>query len=209
MLAIGAAWLWVIFDQVAVLNTARAQTPDLFAPYQAADYAGPKWQDLPQDFRRIWLRLEDPGFFEHGGADFRSAGAGLTTITQDLTRRMFFNDFSPGYDWVAQVLIAVRVVDALVPKEVQLTAALDLMDFGTKDGRAVIGFAAAAQQYYGVDLSRLSGAQFAGLVAMLPDPDTLQPGSLASDARMERVFRLLDGGCAPLGWRDVWLEGCA
>lgn len=209
LLAIGAAWLWLVFDQLAALNRAKVLTPPLFAPYLAEDYGGLRWTDLSPEAQRIWLTLEDPAFFEHSGLDFTSPGAGLTTITQSLVKRLYFEDFQPGYAKIAQTLIAMRVVDVQIPKTVQLDAALDLLYFGHQDGTPVIGFDAASMAYYGAQFERLSDAQVAGLVAMLPAPNRLKPGSAAHSERMSRVFRYLDGRCAPSGWRDVWLEGCA
>ncbi len=209
LLALGAALLWVVFDQIATLNKARAETPALFAKYQDPNYTGPRWQDLPKGHQNIWLTVEDPSFFDHSGVDLSTPGAGITTITQGLIKRIYFDDFRPGYDKLAQTLIAIRVVTPLIDKQVQLTAALDLSYFGTEQGRDIIGFQAASQHYYNTPLERLSEADFAGLVAMLIGPNGLAPGSPAHTARMMRVFRLVQGDCAPLGLRDVWLDGCA
>jgi len=39
--------------------------------------------------------VEDPHSFEHGGVDFSTPGAGITTITQGLVKHLYFDQFKP------------------------------------------------------------------------------------------------------------------
>ena len=45
---------------------------------------------------QLLLLLQDPNFYNHQGVDLKTAGAGLTTITQSLSKRLAFNNFNPG-----------------------------------------------------------------------------------------------------------------
>lgn len=190
------------------LSIAHAKTDAAFARYLDPDYDGLTWDDLTPAQQRIWLTVEDPAFFDHNGVDFRSPGAGLTTITQSLAKRLYFDPFEPGFAKLEQSLIAIRVINARIPKEVQLSAALDLFWFGRGADGALIGFEAAAQHHFGRGVVALSDAQFTQLVALLIGPNAVPMGSDALAQRVARIERLLAEDCTPTDWRDVWLEGC-
>ncbi len=191
------------------LSIAHTKTEAAFAAYLDPAYDGVTWADLSAAQQRIWLSVEDPAFFDHNGVDFRSSGAGMTTITQSLSKRLYFDPFKPGFAKLEQSLIAIRVITPRIPKEVQLTAALDLFWFGRGESGALIGFDAAARAFFDVPLTQTSNAQFTQLVAMLIGPNALPMGSPALEARVDRIKRLLAEDCAPSDWRDVWLDGCA
>ncbi len=191
------------------LSIAHAKTDAAFAPYLEPDYAGLVWADLGPQKQRIWLTVEDPAFFTHNGVDFRSPGAGLTTISQSLAKRLYFDPFKPGFAKLEQSLIAIRVINARIAKEVQLAAALDLFWFGRGDQGALIGFDAAAQHHFGRGVTQISDGEFTQLVAMLIGPNAVPMGSEALAERVARIERLLTQACTPTDWRDVWLEGCA
>ncbi|RYG92324.1 glycosyl transferase family 51 [Loktanella sp. IMCC34160] len=190
------------------LFQASARTDDLFAPYRSADYAGPRWDDLPTTQLSAWIAVEDPSFFSHPGVDLKTGGAGLTTITQALVKRMYFDEFRPGFSKLEQTLIAALVVNPRIPKEVQLTAALDRMYFGTVEGVEIIGFDNAAREFFGRPLLDLTDGEFIALVATLIGPDRFRPGSAEHDTRLTRIRRLLSGDCQPAGVRDVYLSDC-
>ena len=190
------------------LIVASNKTNAVFSPYQAASYRGVRWDDLPNNWLDIWLRVEDPRFFSHPGLDLTTPGAGLTTLTQALVKRLYFDAFSPGFSKLEQSLIAVLVVSPRISKEDQITAALALLYFGTVSGRDVVGFEDAAQTYYEKPLNLLSDQEFVGLVAMLVRPNLYRPGSAPHDDRVARINRMLEGECAPLNLSDVLYRAC-
>ncbi|MDG1288402.1 MAG: hypothetical protein P8O11_01595 [Lentibacter sp.] len=48
------------------------------------------------------IKVQDPGFWEHGGIDLSTEGAGLTTISQSLSKRLGFDAFRPGIGKIRQ-----------------------------------------------------------------------------------------------------------
>lgn len=196
-----------LFQTVAVLR-AQARTPEVLD--RAWAQAGPPIsRELQVSWIEALLRVEDPGFRMHRGVDFSTPGQGWTTITQALTKRLYFDSFTPGFAKIEQSLIARFVLDPAISKDEQLDLFLSLAYFGDANGRPVIGFRNAAQVYHGKALGELSRDEFIALVAMLPAPNELAPGAAANAERVARIERLLDNECAPRDWRDVWLSDCA
>jgi membrane peptidoglycan carboxypeptidase len=196
-----------LYEGYAVFR-AKQRTPAVLAAAAQGELA---YGDLSPRRRAMLLRVEDPSFFQHRGIDFSTPGAGMTTITQSLVKRFYFDDFQPGFAKIEQSLIARFVLDPAMPKEAQLTAFLNHTPFATARGRRVTGFAEAARAFYGRELAALSDREFLSLVAMLMAPSRLDPlrHAAANAERVRRIERLLAGECAPLGLRDVDYEGCA
>ena len=159
----------------------------------------------------ILLKVEDPTFYENAGYDFETPGAGATTLTQGLAKRLYFARFSPGFEKIELVLIARFALTPLATKDEILAATLATASFGRRDGKPVIGFAEAAKVWFGRDLAALSDDEYIALVAMLIGPKELDPIDHADALadRVGRIKRLLAGTCAPAGWSDVALDGCA
>ncbi|MHA1549133.1 MAG: hypothetical protein ACTSYE_09385 [Alphaproteobacteria bacterium] len=51
---------------------------------------------LTDNQRAILLAVEDPAFDHHNGLDFSQPGQGMTTITQAITKFLYFDPFKPG-----------------------------------------------------------------------------------------------------------------
>lgn len=183
---------------------AQALTPDYFAEYQDDSYAGLRWSDLSARQQAILIAVEDPAFFTHRGFDLSTPGAGKTTITQALVKRLYFDPFRPGFAKLEQSLIARFAVEAQVPKEAILTAFLDQSWFG--EGQT--GFAAAAEAQFGKPVNQLTETEFIALVARLVGPAHYTPGSDALAERSARIARLLAGDCAAQSNGDVYYENC-
>lgn len=197
----------IAYEAFAVLR-AQARTPEVLQ--QAWAQAGPPLsRELPVSWLEALMRVEDPGFRRHRGVDFQTPGQGWTTITQALVKRLYFDRFTPGFGKIEQSLIARFVLSDAISKDEQLDLFLSLAYFGTQDGRDIIGFRSAAVAYYGRALGELDSREFLSLVAMLPAPNELRPGTARNNERVARIERLIDGACAPSGWGDVWLDGCA
>ena len=156
------------------------------------------------------LKVEDPGFYRHRGIDFSTPGAGMTSITQSLVKRFYFDDFQPGFAKLEQSLIARLVLHPAMPKDAQLKAYLNHSHYGWRGGRPIVGLGAAARTYYGRDLAKLTDRQFLSLVAMGMAPRDLDPvrNPAANAERVRRIEAMLAGKCAPQGFRDVAYRNC-
>jgi membrane carboxypeptidase/penicillin-binding protein len=196
----------VAFESFAIWR-AKQRTPAVLA--EAAKGAL-KPSDIPKRRMGMLLRVEDPGFYRHHGVDFSTSGAGMTTITQSLVKRFYFDHFRKGFPKIEQSLIARFVLDPAMSKDDQLKAYLNFTYFGRNGGRPVIGYAEAARAYYGREIGKLTDHEFLSLVAMTIAPNQLDPArhKAANDERVRRIEALLAGKCQPKGMRDVTYETC-
>lgn len=192
------------------LSQAQGRTEELFKLYKSADFAGLKWSDLNDWQKSALIKVEDPEFFSHKGVDFGTQGAGLTTITQAVVKRLYFERFTPGFQKIEQSLIAHYAVTPAVAKEVQLTAFLNVSYMGTVDGRDIIGFADAARTYFSKPFAQLDQDEYLKLVAMLVAPNDLKPtaNNEKAQVRVARIKKLIAGQCAAKNLRDVYLDAC-
>lgn len=171
------------------------------APLSAAAPSLSAWQ------LEAVVRVQDPSFRTHRGIEWPSPLT-TTTITQSLVKKIFFEDFRPGFQKVEQTLIATFVVDPSVSKDVQLHAFTQTAYFGHRNGRSVVGFEDAAKTWFGSSMGALKHEQFLSLLAMLPSPNTLTPGSPQATVRVERIKRLLASQCVHTRIAEIQLEQC-
>ena len=197
---------FVGYEGFAVVR-AQARTPEVFT----------RFADRPLTLeafgeRRIamLLRVEDPGFWTHGGVDYRTPGQGRTTLTQGLVKQLYFDAFKPGFAKIEQSLIAWAVFDRAVSKREQLSMYVNHAYFGTLRGRAVHGFDDAARTWIGKPYAGLDDGEFLKLLAMPIGPNRLNPirHPEANASRVRRIEALLAGRCRPAGLADVTYEGC-
>lgn len=167
-----------------------------------------KSSDLTPAQRRILQTVEDPGFETHKGIDLNTPGGGMTTLTQALTKRVFFENFKPGFAKIEQSLIARYVVHKHVSKDDQITAYLNLAYLGRCDGRQINGYPAAAECYLDKPFEALSDQDFINLTARLMAPNKYNRDEKALAKRVHKIEKLLAGECKPMGLRDVTLEAC-
>lgn len=157
------------------------------------------------------LAIEDPTFFKNDGIDLDTAGAGMTTLAQGLGKRIFFGRFQPGIRKIELMVLTKFALIPTVPRGDILRASLASAYLGHDADGAIIGFADAAQRYYGKPLDTLTDREWLSLVALLPAPNKLDPVRHPEEnaERVDRMERLLAGECQPDGLRDVMLVGCA
>jgi membrane carboxypeptidase/penicillin-binding protein len=198
---------FILFEAYALWRADR-RTPAVLA---AAAEGELELSDLPKRRLDMLVKVEDPGFYRHRGVDFSTPGAGMTSITQSLVKRFYFEKFQPGFAKVEQSLIAWLILDPAMSKPAQLKAYLNFSHFGWRKGRPIVGLAAAARAYYGRDLSQLSDRQFLSLVAMGMAPKDYDPvrRPRANAERVRRIEAMLAGKCAPQGLRDIRYRTCA
>lgn len=160
---------------------------------------------------KILLAIEDPTFATNKGIDFATPGAGMTTLSQSLGKRIFFEHFRPGFPKGELLVLTRFALFPKVDKRRTLQAFIATVELGSFKGRRVIGLAEGARIWLGKPLDRLTDRDFLSLIAMLPSPATLNPrrDPAANADRVARLERLLAGACRPAGVRDVMLKRCA
>ncbi|MCG8632175.1 MAG: transglycosylase domain-containing protein, partial [Desulfobacterales bacterium] len=154
------------------------------------------------------LKIQDPGFYRHRGIDLTTPGVGLTTITQSITKKLYFKAFRPGLAKLRQSLIARFVTDKHLSKEAQLTIFLNCAYLGSPHGTPIYGFPHAARTYFQTDLSRLTSDQYLSLVAMLAAPDGFCPLRRPEKhrQRLTRVKAVISGQYQPKSLTDVYYD---
>lgn len=191
------------FDARADAPMLRERVARLRAAGQgAAELLGP-------DKRAILLRIEDPTFDTNNGTDFSTPGAGQTTITQSLSKRLGFKDFKPGLRKFRQTGYAIGLTSRLSKEEI-LTLFLAESPFKARDGRWIKGFDAASVQFFGTPLAKLDRDRFILLSASGIAPARLHPDAPNAELidRVRRIDRLLAGDCRAAGHGDSFLKGC-
>ncbi len=159
--------------------------------------------------RALLIAVEDPTFDTNNGTDFSTPGAGQTTITQSLSKRLASNEFKPGIRKIRQTGYAIGLSRSLTKNEV-LTLALSTGKFRGSDGEWISGFDAASRRYFAKSLADLDRSQFLVLVASIIAPNELAPDAPNAKLieRVARIENLVQGKCKPSSYNDVWLEGC-
>ena len=160
---------------------------------------------IPEHLRRAVIAVEDVRFFEHPGLDYigilraawtnlRRGGKveGASTITQQLARSLFLSS-ERTFDRKVRELVLAYKMELVSSKEQILETYLNQIYFG----QGAYGVAAAAQSYFGKDLSALTVAE-AGFLAGLPkSPNHFSPFKNYARAkkRQEHVLdRMMEAG---------------
>jgi monofunctional biosynthetic peptidoglycan transglycosylase len=156
------------------------------------------------------LRVEDPAFWCHHGVDIQTKGAGLTTLTQSLAKRLAFRRFKPGIGKLRQTTYAMGLEKRLSKQQI-LALFLDTAQLGRGPKGWMQGMFFVSQEIYGRQPARLTDREWLSLVAVLVAPSQfdLLGRDLKLNDRVHRIQRLLAGVCQPTREQDVWLEGCA
>ncbi len=162
--------------------------------------------------RSAWLiLLEDPGFWQHKGVDVVSRGAGITTITQSLSKRLGFESFKPGMSKLRQTGYALGL-ESILTKDQILALYLDTVPMGRDQRNQWIdGFFRASDAVFGTTPDSITDAQFIRLISVLIAPSNLSMWNdkdTETAIRVDRVHRLIAGECNAQSAFDVWLEGC-
>jgi penicillin-binding protein 1A len=170
-------------------------------------------QQIPEHLRRAVIAVEDVRFFEHPGLDYigilraawtnlRRGGKveGASTITQQLARSLFLSS-ERTFDRKVRELVLAYKMELVSSKEQILETYLNQIYFG----QGAYGVAAAAQSYFGKDLSALSVAEAAFLAGLPKSPNHFSPFKNYARAkkRQEHVLdRMADAGFITSAQRD-------
>jgi penicillin-binding protein len=141
--------------------------------------------EIPQQVIDAVIAIEDKNFYTHHGIDIRgtlraikqqlgheNTQTGGSTITQQLSRRLFLSLDQTYERKATEILIAMRV-DRVVSKDDILLAYLSKIYFGKgSDGNNLYGVKSAAKGIFDIDdLHKLNTAQAAYLVGLPQQPN--------------------------------------
>lgn len=139
---------------------------------------------VPQHVRDAFVYTEDERFYEHKGVDFKrtfaafanlilhfwSTEQGGSTITQQLIKNITGDDDASPSRKIREIFQAMNL-ERYNTKDDILEAYLNYIGFGGN----TYGIQAASYKYFGKDVSELSIAEAASLVAIPKSPNTLNP----------------------------------
>ena len=201
-------WTFVFFTiyYLTIIIKARTYTRDVVAAGIQSVSREFSIDDFTERQIKILLAVEDPAFYEHGGMDMTTPGAGLTTITQALVKKIYFRKFKSGVAKLKQTLIAVFALNPQVSKKDQLNLFINMVYLGSVRGEQVTGFREAAWEYFNKPFNSLTEDEYISLVAMLIAPKTFHvlehPDWNAE--RVHRIKKLISGEYQPKGLMDLY-----
>ena len=190
----------------------KVRADQLIADGKGPDDLGPddlRLDGLGQNKAAQLLLVQDPGYYDHSGIDLTSKGAGITTLTQSLAKRVGFSEFKPGIAKFRQTAYAMGL-EAELSKEQIFALFLDSVEMGKGPDGWMTGFFNASRKTYGKEVNELSDREFLSLVAVMIAPakyNLRKPGAALTE-RVTRIEKLIAKACEPLDLKDVWLEGC-
>ena len=154
--------------------------------------------EIPMHTRQAFLAAEDLRFYEHRGIDvYRILGAlrsnikngtfaeGASTITQQLAKLTHLSAEKTIRRKLEEIHLAFQI-EAAYSKDEILAMYLNTVYFG----RGAYGIQAAAQAYFGVDVSALTLNQSASLAAIIKAPSVYAPHISPSSNRSRRQYIL-------------------
>ncbi len=141
--------------------------------------------EVPQDFVKALVAVEDRKFFSHHGFDVRGlARAGLSlfsgkvqggsTLTQQLVKNFFLTPERTLSRKGTELVMAV-LLEAHYSKEEILETYLNEIYLGQDKDRAIHGIGLAAQFYFGKEVRHLTLAESALLVGIIKGPAHYDP----------------------------------
>ena len=155
------------------------------------------YEDIPQRLIDALIATEDVRFYSHPGVDLQSlmrgfygfmTGQGLgggSTITMQLANNLSFDSDNVYLRKFKEIPFALQIQRELSKEEI-LTLYLNTIYFGA----GADGIGAAAFVYYGKEVSELTLAEAAMMVALLPCPSSCNPLANPERAISRRETRL-------------------
>ena len=176
---------------VATLKDVRLQIPmqvysadgELIAQYGEKRRIPLKLDQIPPVMVHAFIATEDSRFYDHHGVDpvgiFRAASIalvsghasqGASTITQQLARNFFLSPERTLMRKIKEAFLAVRIEQMLTKDEI-----LELYLNKIYLGYRAYGVGAAAQVYFGKDVSQLTLSEMATIAGLPKAPSTFNP----------------------------------
>ncbi len=215
-LGIGYIYLESQLPDVDTLKTVRFQVPlriftndnKLIAEFGEKRRQPVTLEQIPKPLIDAVLATEDQRFFEHPGVDLFGLlravkqlvvtgvkGQGGSTITMQVARNFYLSPEKTYLRKVKELLLAIKI-DHVLSKEKILELYFNKIFFGNR----AYGIAAAAQVYYGKQLSELTLPQMAMLAGLPKAPSTINP-IINPEAALRRRNHVL-GRMLELGYID-------
>lgn len=163
------------------------------------------YEDIPEYMSQALVAIEDKRFYEHKGVDwYRTAGAfvemfarmensyGGSTITQQLIKNLTGNDQVTIQRKLTEIFGALEL-EKKYDKEEILEWYLNAVYFG----ESCYGVQAAAETYFGKDVSQLSLAECAAIVGITNKPTYYDPfyNEQNNKERQETILREMYEQC--------------
>jgi membrane peptidoglycan carboxypeptidase len=194
-----------IYYTIVIVN-ARMKTPEIVHNALSSGRMKIELNDLSSDQLDALVRIQDPNFYYHKGFDFRTPGAGVTSISQGLVKMYYFDNFKPGLQKIKQTLIARFAFDPMTPKDTILKLFVNEVYLGQNDGQTIKGFENAANSYLNKSFKELTWDEYLSMVAMIRAPATYNYAKnlTANQDRVTKIKRMLKGEYLPIDNSD-WL----
>jgi len=141
------------------------------------------FESIPKLLRETVRVTEDASFYQHSGIDFAELKAaikrnwqkgeyvrGASTITQQLAKNLYLSTDKNIIRKVKELLIAWRLESEL-SKDRIFAIYLNVIEWGP----GVFGVEAASQYYFGKTVSQLNLEEMVRLVAVIPQPLSVNP----------------------------------
>lgn len=153
---------------------------------------------VPEQMKQALLAAEDERFYEHGGVDYvgvvramlgnlvsGQARSGASTITMQVARNFYLSNEKTLSRKFNEALLAFKIEHNLSKDQI-----LELYLNQIYLGQRAYGFAAAANIYYGKELSSLSIAEFAMLAGLPKAPSSYNPVVNPARAKQRQMYVL-------------------
>jgi len=153
------------------------------------------FNNLPKEYQDIIIKVQDPGFYFHKGVDFKTPGAGWTTISQSLAKFFYFKDFKAGWRKIPQTIYARFALNPKISKEQQLDFFINIIGFG--NGKK--GILDASLFFYDKKPEDLTQDEFISLIGLINNPNMLNPKDNleANKERVRKIKKYLRGEYIP------------
>lgn len=149
---------------------------NLFLFYPSQNWLN--YEGIPDNFKRATLALEDDGFFDHKGIDWKSLQIasrinlrrgkiirGGSTITMQTAKNIYFTTSRNYFRKAKEILTAIRMEKELNKKTI-LEHYLNIVELG--DG--IFGIQAASRKFFKKNANELSREEIARIMGILPSP---------------------------------------
>lgn len=178
----GTGSIYSNIDRSSIIYDSKGKEIDKL--YYAEDREIVSINDIPEDTRNAFIAIEDKTFYKHHGVNVkRMFGAvlskltgrsdeisGTSTITQQLARNVFLSEIKSQRTLsrkFREMIYAFKIENAFSKDEI-LEAYLNTIYLGY----GCYGIQAAANTYFGKDVSELTLAESAALAALPQAPDS-------------------------------------
>lgn len=207
-LFIGGAYLYLSprLPGIETLKDVQLQVPlrvyaksgELIAEFGEMKRSPLKYEEFPQHLINAVLSAEDDRFFEHPGVDYQGIlravvhliktgkkGQGGSTITMQVARNFFLSREKTYLRKLNEIFLAFKIEGFLTKEEI-LALYLNKIYLGKRS----YGFSAAAQVYYGKELTELTVPEFAMVAGLPKAPSSYNPINNPQRAMIRRNYVL-------------------